>query len=35
MYEVGNAIGYWGCVAYIIIMFASAVFVMKRYLKED
>lgn len=34
MYEIGNVIGYWGCIIYLIIMAAGFLYVMK-YLKED
>ncbi len=35
IYEIGNFIGYWGCVVYIAIMAIACVFVMKNYMKED
>jgi hypothetical protein len=35
MYEVGNFIGYWGCIAYLLVMSVALVYVMKKYLKED
>jgi len=35
IYEIGNFIGYWGCVAYILIMTIACIYVMKKYLKED
>lgn len=35
IYEIGNFIGYWGCVAYIAVMAIACVFVMRKYLKED
>lgn len=35
MYEIGNYIGYYGCIIYLVVMFAGLLFVMKKYLKED
>ncbi len=35
IFEIGNQIGYYGCWAFIIIMFAGLVFVMKNYLKDN
>lgn len=35
IYQIGDFIGYWGCVAYILTMAIACVFVMRRYLKED
>lgn len=35
MLEIGNFIGYWGSVLYIAIMVVAAVFVMRKYLKQD
>jgi len=35
IYELGNFIGYWGCIIYILVMAVACVFVMRKYLKED
>jgi hypothetical protein len=34
IFEIGNKIGYFGCWAFIIIMFVGLVFVMKNYVKD-
>lgn len=33
IYEIGNFIGHWGCVIYIVVMFIATVYVMRKYLK--
>jgi hypothetical protein len=35
IFEIGNKIGYYGCWAFILIMAAGLVFVMKNYLKDN
>lgn len=35
MYEIGDKLGYYGCIVYIVIMVIGTVFVMKNYLKEE
>ncbi len=35
MYEIGNFIGYWGCIIYLLIMAVALVYSMNKYLKED
>jgi hypothetical protein len=33
IYEIGNFIGSWGCVLYVVIMAVAMVWVMRRYVK--
>lgn len=34
IFEIGNVIGYFGCWAFVVIMFIGLVFVMKHYVKN-
>jgi type II secretory pathway component PulF len=35
IYDIGNFIGHWGVIVFIIIMCGGLLFVMKNYLKSD
>jgi hypothetical protein len=35
LFEIGDKIGYWGCVIYLLVMAVALVYVMRKYLKEE
>ena len=34
IYEIGNFIGFYGCIAYFIVMAIAMVYVMRKYLRD-
>lgn len=35
LFKIGDFLGYWGCVFYLLVMAVALVYVMRKYLKED